>query len=115
MNIIFICLFSIFVLPQLPWWAISITASMAGFLSKKYLTAMLNGFICGAIPWSVAFMYKHYSGAEIIMLRVADMIGVQSWIALLLVTAIIGGVVGLLGSVCAYSFKRAFKDQFIQP
>ena len=115
MNIVFISLFSIFVLPQLPWWGISITASMAGFTSKKYISAMLSGFLCGAIPWSIVFIYKYYLGAQIIIQRVADMISVQNWIGLLLVTAFIGGALGLLGSICAYSFKKAFKDQFIQP
>ena len=110
MNIIFISLFSIFVLPQLPWWAVTITASMAGFLSRDYLGSAFSGFLCGLIPWSFAFLYMKISGADILIERVAQMIGVSNWIGLLTLTALIGGLIGSLGALCSFSFRRAFRD-----
>ena len=50
------------------------------------------------------------SGADILIERVAQMIGVANWIGLLALTALIGGLIGSLGSLCSFSFKKAFRD-----
>jgi|TARA_B110000263_G_scaffold64162_1_gene55363 hypothetical protein len=113
MNIIVISIFSLFVLSQLPWWFVVITSSMAGLISKNYLTSILNGFLCGALPWLAMFTYKLYTGGELIITRVSSMIGFEHWAGAMIVTIVIGGFCGLLGSLCAYSFKKAFKNQLI--
>tara|TARA_B100001250_G_C19637854_1_gene716820 strand:- start:536 stop:883 length:348 start_codon:yes stop_codon:yes gene_type:complete len=111
MNVIVISIFSLFVLSQLPWWFVVITSSMAGLISKSYLSSILNGFLCGALPWLVMFLYKLYNGGELITNRVSAMIGFEHWIGAMIVTILIGGICGLLGGLCAYNFKKAFKNQ----
>ena len=111
MNVIFICVFSLFVLSQLPWWFVVITSSMAGLISKSFLTSLLNGFLCGALPWLTIFIYRLYTGGELLITRVSSMIGFEHWIGAMIVTLIIGGFSGIMGSICAYTFKKAFKDQ----
>tara|TARA_Y100000996_G_scaffold156110_1_gene120252 strand:+ start:838 stop:1185 length:348 start_codon:yes stop_codon:yes gene_type:complete len=112
MNIIVISIFSLLVLSQLPWWFVVVTSSMVGLISRSYLTSLLNGFLCGALPWLTMFFYKFYTGGELIITRVSAMIGFEHWTGAMIVTILIGGFCGLLGSLCAYSFKKAFKDQF---
>ena len=111
MNVIFICAFSLLVLSQLPWWFVVITSSMAGLISKNFFTSLLNGFLCGALPWLTIFLYRLYTGGELLITRVSSMIGIEHWAGAMLATVIIGGVSGVLGSLCAYTFKRAFRDQ----
>ena len=111
MNIIFICIFSVLILSQLPWWMIVITSSMAGLISKSLFTSLLNGFLCGALPWFTVFLYKFYTGGELLITKISSMIGFENWIGAMIITIIIGGLSGILGSLCSYTFKRAFKDQ----
>ena len=111
MNIIVISIFSLFVLSQLPWWFVVITSSMAGLISRSYLSSIINGFLCGALPWLTIFIYKLYTGGELIITKVSSMIGFEHWSGAMIATIAIGGLCGLMGSLCAYSFKKAFKDQ----
>tara|TARA_B100001123_G_scaffold13627_1_gene15642 strand:- start:153 stop:500 length:348 start_codon:yes stop_codon:yes gene_type:complete len=111
MNVIIISVFSLFVLSQLPWWFIVVTSSMAGLISKNYVTSILNGFACGSSPWAVMFIYKLYMGGELIIVRVSSMIGFDHWIGAFCATFVIGGICGIMGSICAFSFKIAFDDQ----
>jgi len=109
MNVIVISIFSLFVLSQLPWWFLVITSSMAGLISKNYITSILNGFLCGALPWLVMFIYKLNAGGELLITRVSSMIGFEHWAGAMIATIVIGGLSGLMGSLCAYTFKKAFK------
>ena len=111
MNVIFICILSLFILPQLPWWAVYVMGSAIGLVSKSCIKSLGNGFLCGSIPWTVASLYGYYNGAELLMTRVSGMLGFEGWIYALLVSLTIGGVAGSLGAVTGYSFKKAFKDQ----
>ena len=111
MNVIFISIFSLLILSQLPWWSVIITSSMIGLISKGPFTSLLNGFLCGAIPWTAVFLYRFYTGGELLIGKVSLMMGINHWSGALAVTIIIGGICGLLGSMCAYTFKIAFKDQ----
>lgn len=111
MNVIFICVLSLFILPQLPWWAVSVMGSAIGFVSKSYIKSLGNGFLCGSIPWTVSALYSYYNGAELLMTRVSGMLGFESWIYALLASLVIGGIAGSLGAISGYSFKKAFRNQ----
>ena len=111
MNIIFIIILSLFILPQLPWWTISFLGSAIGFTSKSYTKSLIIGFIYGSTTWLIVNLHAYYSGAELLMTRVSGMLGYDGWVYSLLVSIIIGGIAGSLGSLSGYSFKRAFKDQ----
>ena len=114
MNVIVICCFSFFVLPEMPWWFVAILASMTGLTSKRFFTSIINGFLCGSIPWVTILLYRYYSGAELLVHRVSGIIGMDGLSGALLTTAIIGGVMGAMGALCSYTFKIAFKDQLIR-
>lgn len=114
MNVIVICCFSFFVLPEMPWWFVAILASMTGLTSKRVLTSIINGFLCGSIPWVTILLYRYYSGAELLVHRVSGIIGMDGLSGALLATAIIGGAMGAMGALCSYTFKIAFKDQLIR-
>ena len=111
MNVIVISIFSLFVLSQLPWWFVVVTSSMAALISKNYITSILNGFLCGSLPWMTLFFYKLYTGGELLITRVSSMIGFEHWVGAMVTTLVIAGFSGVMGSLCAYSFKKAFKNQ----
>ena len=115
MNIAVICVFSLLILSQLPWWMIVITSSIAGLLSKGWFSSILNGFLCGSLPWVTMFLYRYNFGAELLVNRISAMIGVEHWSGALFATLMIGGICGILGSLCSYSFRKAFRDQLINP
>jgi hypothetical protein len=110
MNVIVICCFSFFVLPEMPWWFISILGSMAGLTSKRVHTSIANGFLCGSIPWVFILVYYHYTGSQLLIHRVSGIIGMENLSGALLATIFIGGVVGAMGALCSYTFKNAFKN-----
>ena len=121
MNVAVICVISLIILPYLPSWFIAITSSMIGLISKSLIRSIGNGFLCGSIPWLLTALYKYFFGASILMDRVGKMfpfegwpLGLDGWIGALLVTAVIGGILGAMGGVCGYLFKDAFKNQLIK-
>ena len=114
MNVIVICCLSFFVLPEMPWWVVAILASIAGFTSKGLFTSIINGFLCGSLPWASILIYKYYTGAELLVHRVSGVVGMEGLTGALLSTIVIGGAVGAMGALCSYTFKVAFKDQLIK-
>ena len=111
MTIVVVCMFSFFVLPVMPWWFIAVTGTIVGLSSKGVFSSFFGGFLCGAIPWTAMLIFKYYTGADLLIIRVSGMLGMEGLLGALLATVAIGGLTAAMGSLCSYTFKSAFKDQ----
>ena len=121
MNVAVICVISLIILPYLPSWFVVVSSSMIGLISKNLFKSIMNGFLCGSIPWMLAGIYKFIFGADILMNRVGEMLpfdgwpmGMDGWLGALLVTTLVGGALGIMGGICGYLFKSAFNNQLIK-
>jgi hypothetical protein len=95
----------------LPWWMIAVIAFAAAyFLGKKPGLSFLSGFAAIFVAWIISALLKSIPNDNILAERVAKLFQLPNWILLLLVTALIGGLVGgmsaLSGSLVRKSLKK---------
>ena len=114
MMIIAVCFLSFLILPQLPWWFIAVLSTIIGYNSKGIFQSIIAGFACGALPWISIIVYNYYNGAELLIGRVSGIISMDGLLGAFIATILIGGITGLLGSLSAFTFRLAFKDQLIK-
>ena len=114
MMIIAVCCLSFLILPQLPWWFIAVLSTIIGYNSKGLFQSIIAGFACGALPWVSILVFNYYNGAELLIGRVSGIISMDGLLGAFIATILIGGITGLLGSLSAFTFRLAFKDQLIK-
>jgi hypothetical protein len=94
----------------LPWWMIAIIAFAAAYIaSKKPGMSFLSGFAGVFIAWTVLALLKSIPNDNILAGRVAKLFQLPNWILLLLVTALIGGLVGGLAALSGALARKSFK------
>jgi len=93
----------------LPWWSVVLVCFIVG--------AMLNmngwkSFLCGLVAifllWGLSAGWDFHNGSYIIANRIAELLGGISGVALMFVTALIGGLLGGLGSMTGGYFRKIF-------
>lgn len=84
----------------LPWWTLFIPAVLLGAtLFDSSGSAFFTGFISLFAAWSVQVLYIDIANESILSGRIAEMLGVgQSWLVIL-ITALIGGLIGGMGTL----------------
>lgn len=94
----------------LPWWVIAIVAFLAAFfLGKTPGQSFLSGFGAVFIAWMVLALLKSIPNDNILAKRVAQLFQLPNWILLLLITALIGGLVGGMAALSGVLLKKAIK------
>ena len=95
----------------LPWWSITIAAFIAVLLIPlKSVRAFLSGFLGVFILWFLLALWIDVKNEHILSKKIAEIFPLGgSSVAIILVTAFIGGLVGGLGALSA-SFLRIKKS-----
>jgi hypothetical protein len=83
----------------LPWWSAGIAGILGGFMfyHKSYVSFLL-GFIAVFSVWAVYAFWLDVQNASVLSSKIAMLFQVQKPMILLLVSAVIGGITGGLGS-----------------
>ncbi|MGZ3872974.1 MAG: hypothetical protein ACXVJD_08645 [Mucilaginibacter sp.] len=93
----------------LPWWVVAIAAFIpALFVGTTPARSFWAGFAGVFIVWTVLALFKSIPNNHILAARVAALFHLPNWILLLLVTALIGGIVGGMSALSGVLLKRAF-------
>ena len=102
--------FSFLVSLFLPWWALIIPAFIFGiWLLERGIQAFFVGFLATGLAWFIQGVYIHFLNDAILSSRIAEMMGVGSpWLVLLL-TFLIGGILGGLGALTGLLLKVNLK------
>jgi hypothetical protein len=93
---------------MLPWWSLAIAAFLVGFfLSVNAMRAFFAGFLGIGLFWLLmAFLLDWHSGTGLSE-RVAALFSLNSML-LMLVTALIGAIVGGCSALTGYYLRKAF-------
>src|ERR1700761_677429 len=93
----------------MPWWAVAVAAFAAAlFINKKPVHAFWSGFLAIFILWTVWALFKSIPNDNALAGRVIPLFPLpHSWLLLLLITAIIGGLVGGMGALSGALLKKA--------
>lgn len=112
MVFIFILLFglSIVSLLVLPWWSILIIAfAMALLLKSKIKHPFWLGFIPVFSAWVFLCLWKSILNQNLLAARIAKLFHLPHWSILILITGIIGGLLGGLGVYTGYWLRKDLK------
>lgn len=92
-----------------PWWAAAIIAFvMALYAGKKPWQAFISGFSAVFITWVVLALIKSIPNNHVLASRVAVLFHLPGWSILLIVTALIGGLVGGMSAMSGVLVRRVF-------
>jgi hypothetical protein len=109
MNIILIVVLTAICQYFGPWW----TVALAPFLiviwrpSNTSFAAFLTGFTAVALLWLAYGLYLHTSSEGAMSNRIAQIFSLPNGILLLIVTALVGGLVGGFASLSGYFVRKA--------
>lgn len=90
------------------WWAVAIITFVAAFYAgKTNAQAFWSGFFGVALVWGVYALLKSVPNNHILATRVANMVQLHNWIYLLIITMIIGGLVGGMAALSGLLVRQA--------
>ena len=82
-----------------PWWTAAIVAAIAGYVSSLSTgKAFLAGFCGIALLWLVFALWRDIPNNHILSTRMAQLFTLSSYVLYILVTGVIGGIVGGLSA-----------------
>lgn len=92
----------------LPWWSLLIGCFVAGFSTATVnRSPFMAGFLAIFISWGALASYIDYLNNSILSSRVVQLFPLpESGYMLIVVTAIIGGLVGGISTACGDAFRR---------
>ena len=94
----------------LPWWFAAIIAFGASLaMSKKPGSAFLAGFLGVFAAWAILALLKSVPNDNILAARVAHLMQLPNWVALLIAASFIGGLVGGMAALSGALLRKAFK------
>jgi len=93
-----------------PWWSIAIAAFIVALLvNQKAGMAFVSAFFAMLLLWSGLAWWINVNNENILSLKIAELLGIgNNTFLLVLITGIIGGLVGGLAAMSG-SFLRARK------
>src|SRR3569623_3691394 len=96
----------------LPWWAAAAIAFLAAmFIGKTSAKAFLSGFGAIFVLWVILALIKSIPNDNILASRVIQLFPLpHQWILLLLITALLGGLVGGMAALSGLLTRKAFRN-----
>jgi len=99
----------------LPWWAACILAFAAAiFYGKTSGQSFWSGFAGLGLAWIALALLKSFPNEHILAGRVSRMFHLPHWLLLLVVTAIIGGLVGGMSALSGMLVRRVFNKPAVK-
>ena len=84
----------------LPWWTIGLCAAIVAMgLNLNKITAFLGGFTSISLLWMAVATLIDVRTNSILSTKIAPLLGFQSSTLLILLTGLVGGLVGGLGAL----------------
>lgn len=110
LRVILIVALSSIVQMYFPWWsAVLVAFGVEIALGKADGTAFFSGFYGLAIPWIIVAAYINAKSEAVLALRILELFKLPQFsIVLIILTGLIGGVAGGVGSIAGAWIKAAF-------
>jgi hypothetical protein len=94
----------------LPWWIIAVVAFAAAlWKAVSGSSAFWSGFLAVAVVWLLMAIFTHIRTDGILTSRIAALFNLPASFLLILITAIIGGLVGGMAALSGYFVRQALK------
>lgn len=100
----------------LPWWiTIVIAFFMVIFLPLRMGAATLSAGLGAGLCWLVIALSRDIGNEHILSRQIAVLMGVPSYLFIILITGIIGFISGALGGFTASALNRTFRPGLVAP
>lgn len=91
----------------LPWWSLAIAAFLVALLIKQSLgKSFLGGFIGVALAWALIAIWIDSSNDHLLSAQIAKVFQLGSGALLILVSSVMGGMVGGFAALTGASFYK---------
>ncbi len=92
----------------LPWWIIvPISFATCGLIGKTGKISLWAPFFAVLVLWTVVALLKTLPNQNLLAGRVAEMLGVNSWILVLILSSLLGAFAAAISGYCGYHFRKA--------
>ncbi len=99
-SLILMLILGIIVSLFLPWWSIALVCfAVAMSCLDNTRDAALAGFFSVFILWGFVALFKSYQNDFILLTRMAELLSIHNELLLILSTAFLGGVIGMMSSL----------------
>lgn len=107
-SVLLVALLSFVCCLYMPWWSVAIAAFIVtAFIHQRPLNAFLTGFTGVFLLWGVLAWYISSRNGHLLAHKVSVMIiQTDNVLLLVLVTALIGGIIGSLGALTGSFIRR---------
>jgi hypothetical protein len=96
----------------LPWWTIGICAAVVAMgLHLNRITAFWGGFTAIGLLWMIVATLIDVHTNGILSTKITPLLGFQSPTLLILLTGLVGGLVGGLGALSGQQIRTLFTQQ----
>jgi hypothetical protein len=96
----------------LPWWVVAIAAFLAAlFTGKTAGHSFISGFGAVFIVWIVLALFKSIPNDHILAKRISELFHLPSWQWILVITGLVGGLVGGFSALSGLLLKKAFEKE----
>lgn len=96
----------------LPWWTIGICAAVVAMgLPLNRITAFWGGFTAIGLLWMIVATLIDARTNGILSSKITPLLGFQSATLLILLTGLVGGLVGGLGALSGQQIRTLFTQQ----
>lgn len=87
----------------LPWWSIAIVAFLVGLgFIESTSRALVIGFLAVFVLWGAKALISSYQNDFILVNRMAQLLPFKNGLLTILVTAVLGGIIGMLSTLSGY-------------
>lgn len=90
-----------------PWWTIALIPFLVMiWRPETSINAFITGFFAIALLWFCYGLYSHMSTDGIMSNRIAEIFSLPNGILLLIITTIVGGIVGGVSGLSGYFVRK---------
>lgn len=108
--IVYVLVSGLFLSALLPWWSYIVIAALTAFLlAQSGFKALVAGFMASFLPWLAMAAYLDTLSDGRMTSRVAALLGLELPLTLMLVSALIGGILGAAGAWIGWLIKWSFR------
>jgi hypothetical protein len=111
MLLLLCCLTIILHLLGLPWWCSLLCIAFISFVRPaRPLGSFIRGFLSVFIPWAILCSWLSFQNNNILAARAAPLFFMPGWPLLILATALLGGLIGGVTGLWAWSVNKWIKQ-----
>lgn len=91
-----------------PWWVIAVAAFVVAVsIPQKPLRAFLTGFLALFLLWGIQSYIIDAQNQHILSSKVAELLKLNSYVLMILITALVGGIVSGMASLTGSFLRNA--------